>query len=48
MIRQILKTICYDDLVGSVAHWLERFSDKEEVGGSIPLRPTFALEHSPK
>ena len=25
---------------GSVVHRLERFSDKEEVDGSIPSRPT--------
>jgi hypothetical protein len=26
---------------GRVVQWLERFSDKEEVGGSIPPPPTF-------
>ncbi len=27
-------------LVGCVAQWLERFSDKEEVAGSTPATPT--------
>lgn len=28
---------------GRVAQWLERFSDKEEVEGSIPSMPTIHL-----
>ena len=28
---------------GRVAQWLERFSDKEEVEGSIPSMPTLYL-----
>ena len=29
-----------DTKIGRVVQWLERFSDKEEVAGSIPAPPT--------